>query len=267
MRLLAVVSKLTGVSTNVESSEVTLSSPSIVKLSVSREEVSQLTRVNQDLVVTLRSGETITIKNFYVGKGDAQNQLVLEDSNGALWWVQDTDGAFHFQHLDDLTPLMTAEGSHEGGAVWPWVLGGIAVAGGIGLAAGGGGGGGGGGSDNNAGSGNGNGNGDGGGNGNGDGDGGDPPTTTPNAPDVPVITSVIDDRELITGPVNQQESTNDNTPTLRGTGPANATLHIFDNGVEIGRRYRCQRQLVVYAILSTRRRYPQVYRQCIRRYR
>lgn len=244
MRLLAVVSKLTGVSTNVESSEVTLSSPSIVKLSVSREEVSQLTRVNQDLVVTLRSGETITIKNFYVGKGDAQNQLVLEDSNGALWWVQDTDGAFHFQHLDDLTPLMTAEGSHEGGAVWPWVLGGIAVAGGIGLAAGGGGGGGG--SDNNAGNGsggngngNGNGNGEGngegnGGNGSGDGDGGTPPTTTPNMPDVPVITSVIDNQELITGPVNQQESTNDNTPTLQGTGPANATLHIFDNGVEIG---------------------------------
>ncbi|CDL41626.1 Large repetitive protein [Citrobacter freundii] len=24
------------------------------------------------------------LKNFYVGKGDAQNQLVLEDSNGAL---------------------------------------------------------------------------------------------------------------------------------------------------------------------------------------
>ncbi|WP_284880125.1 BapA/Bap/LapF family large adhesin [Citrobacter portucalensis] len=233
MRLLAVVSKLTGVSTNVESSEVTLSSPSIVKLSVSREEVSQLTRVNQDLVVTLRSGETITIKNFYVGKGDAQNQLVLEDSNGALWWIQDTDGAFHFQHLDDLTPLMTAEGSHEGGAVWPWVLGGIAVAGGIGLAAGGGGGGGGGGgSDNNAGNGNG-GNGNGNGNG-GNGDGGSPPTTTPNMPDVPVITSVIDNQELITGPVNQQESTNDNTPTLQGTGPANATLHIFDNGVEIG---------------------------------
>ncbi|HCW0181164.1 TPA: BapA prefix-like domain-containing protein [Citrobacter freundii] len=241
MRLLAVVSKLTGVSTNVETSEVTLSSPSIVKLSVSREEVSQLTRVNQDLVVTLRSGETITIKNFYVGKGDAQNQLVLEDSNGALWWVQDTDGAFHFQHLDDLTPLMTAEGGHEGGAVWPWVLGGIAVAGGIGLAAGGGGGGGSGGSDNNAGNGNsgnsngnGNGNGNGDGDGDGNGDGGTPPTTTPNIPGVPVITSVIDNQELITGPVNQQESTNDNTPTLQGTGPANATLHIFDNGVEIG---------------------------------
>lgn len=233
MRLLAVVSKLTGVSTNVEASEITLSSPSIVKLSVSREEVSQLTRVNQDLVVTLRSGETITIKNFYLGKGEAQNQLVLEDSNGALWWVQDTDGAFHFQHTDDLTPLMTAEGSHEGGAVWPWVLA-DRCRWRIGLAAGGGGGGGGG-SDNNAGNGNtGNGNGSGGngnggnggngegngnGNGDGDGDGGTPPTTTPNRPDVPVITSIIDNRELITGPVNQQESTNDNTPTLRGTGP------------------------------------------------
>ena len=79
MRLLAVVSKLTGVSTNVESSEVTLSSPSIVKLSVSREEVSQLTRVNQDLVVTLRSGETITIKNFYLGKGESTIISQLSD--------------------------------------------------------------------------------------------------------------------------------------------------------------------------------------------
>lgn len=66
MRLLAVVSKLTGVSTTVESSAVTLNAPSIVKLSVAREEISQLTRINQDLVVRLHSGETITIKNFYV---------------------------------------------------------------------------------------------------------------------------------------------------------------------------------------------------------
>ncbi|SQJ18025.1 Muscle M-line assembly protein unc-89 Uncoordinated protein 89 [Salmonella enterica subsp. enterica serovar Heidelberg] len=64
MRLLAVVSKLTGVSTTVESSAVTLNAPSIVKLSVAREEISQLTRINQDLVVTLHSGETITIKKL-----------------------------------------------------------------------------------------------------------------------------------------------------------------------------------------------------------
>lgn len=66
MRLLAVVSKLTGVSTNVEASEVTLNTPSIVKLSAQREEISQLARVNQDLVITFHSGEKVTIKNFYV---------------------------------------------------------------------------------------------------------------------------------------------------------------------------------------------------------
>lgn len=155
---------MTGVSTNIETSEVTLSSTSIVKLSVPSEDISQMTRVNQDLVVTLRSGEMITINNFYVGKGDDKSQLVLENSNGALWWVQDTDGG-------------------NGG--------------------------------------------EGGGNNGGD-DDSTPTTTTPAAPDIPTITSITDNQELITGNVNPQESTNDNTPTLKGTGPANTTLHIDD---------------------------------------
>lgn len=316
MRLLAVVSKLTGVSTNVEASEITLSSPSIVKLSVSREEVSQLTRVNQDLVITLRSGETITIKNFYVGKGDDQNQLVLEDSNGALWWVQDTDGAFHFQHLDDLTPLMTAEGSHQGGAVWPWVLGGIAAAGGIAAIASSSGGGDG---HNNSNNGLGSGNPGGGTNPGGDtapggNNSGDMTPPTPpetlvvspdgtmltglaepdstvvikdaqgnivgqgkadsdgkftidlnppklsgehltvtatdaagntsasagvDAPDVPlpitpVFSEAIDDLAPVTGSIASNQFTNDNTPTLQGTGTPGSTIHIYVDGKETG---------------------------------
>ncbi|MDE5207349.1 BapA prefix-like domain-containing protein [Citrobacter amalonaticus] len=66
MRLLAVISKLTGVSTHVEASEVTLNAPSIVKLSAERNDISQFTRVNQDLVITFTSGEKLTVKNFYV---------------------------------------------------------------------------------------------------------------------------------------------------------------------------------------------------------
>lgn len=42
MRLLAVVSKLTGVSTTVESSAVTLNAPSIVKLSVAGKKLVNL---------------------------------------------------------------------------------------------------------------------------------------------------------------------------------------------------------------------------------
>ncbi|EBX9329636.1 type I secretion C-terminal target domain-containing protein [Salmonella enterica subsp. enterica serovar London] len=133
MRLLAVVSKLTGVSTTVESSAVTLNAPSIVKLSVAREEISQLTRINQDLVVRLHSGETITIKNFYVTNDLGASQLVLAENDGTLWWVENPQAGLHFEQIADINELLVTSGaSHEaGGAVWPWVLAGAVAAGGI----------------------------------------------------------------------------------------------------------------------------------------
>ncbi|MDE5207350.1 hypothetical protein PYX06_23295 [Citrobacter amalonaticus] len=60
------------------------------------------------------------------------SQLVLEDSHGALWWVENPESGLHFEQItgiDDL--LVTAGESHEGGAIWPWVLGGAVAAGGI----------------------------------------------------------------------------------------------------------------------------------------
>ncbi|MFN2728249.1 BapA prefix-like domain-containing protein, partial [Salmonella enterica subsp. enterica serovar Typhimurium] len=131
MRLLAVVSKLTGVSTTVESSAVTLNAPSIVKLSVAREEISQLTRINQDLVVRLHSGETITIKNFYVTNDLGASQLVLAENDGTLWWVENPQAGLHFEQIADINELLVTSGaSHEaGGAVWPWVLAGAVAAG------------------------------------------------------------------------------------------------------------------------------------------
>ncbi|EBA6595704.1 BapA prefix-like domain-containing protein, partial [Salmonella enterica] len=114
MRLLAVVSKLTGVSTTVESSAVTLNAPSIVKLSVAREEISQLTRINQDLVVRLHSGETITIKNFYVTNDLGASQLVLAENDGTLWWVENPQAGLHFEQIADINELMVTSGaSHE----------------------------------------------------------------------------------------------------------------------------------------------------------
>lgn len=116
MRLLAVVSKLTGVSTTVESSAVTLNAPSIVKLSVAREEISQLTRINQDLVVRLHSGETITIKNFYVTNDLGASQLVLAENDGTLWWVENPQAGLHFEQIADINELMVTSGaSHEAG--------------------------------------------------------------------------------------------------------------------------------------------------------
>ncbi|EHK4162741.1 BapA prefix-like domain-containing protein [Salmonella enterica] len=328
MRLLAVVSKLTGVSTTVESSAVTLNAPSIVKLSVAREEISQLTRINQDLVVTLHSGETITIKNFYVTNDLGASQLVLAENDGTLWWVENPQAGLHFEQIADINELLVTSGaSHEaGGAVWPWVLAGAVAAGGIAAIASSGGGdshhhsGG----DNpppdnanpdgnppdnsNPGDSNPNGNTPGSSNpvdttpplapgnllisadgktvsgeaeagsiitikdpsgnvvgeGKADSDGkfsidltapqisseqltvtatDDAGNTGPSAtidapniplPDTPAITAAIDDAAPLTGTLSNNQFTNDNTPTLEGTGSAGTVIHIYANGQEIG---------------------------------
>ncbi|MFB0713568.1 BapA/Bap/LapF family large adhesin [Buttiauxella noackiae] len=307
MRSISIISKLTGVTNNVEASEITLTAPSIVELKAERSDIASIARTNQDMVITLRDGEVITVKNFYAYADQGGNQLVLEDSKGALWWVQDTDSVFHFEHINNIDDLMVATGAenHGGAAIWPWILGGVAIAGGIALAAGGGGGGGGDNSNNG---------------GNSAGTPNPPPptgdTTPPMAPtnlnvsadgktitgkaepgstvtitdpngqiigkgtagsdgtftiplknpqisgedltahatdpsgntgpdatviapniplpDAPTLTNVVDDVAPVLGTVPKTQSTNDNTPTLQGTGQAGTTVHIYDGDKEIG---------------------------------
>ncbi|MEW5562070.1 BapA/Bap/LapF family large adhesin [Enterobacter asburiae] len=325
MRPVSVISELTGVTSNVTAPEVTLTAPSVVKLQLERSDIASITRSGQDMVIRLHSGETFTIHNFYAEYPQGANQLVLEDDHGALWWVQDTASNFHFQQIDNLDAFMVAEGHSEGGAIWPWVLGGVAVAAGIGIAAGGGGGGGGGSSHNsgdgdngnngngNNGNGNGNGNNGNGNNGNGN---GDPDTTPPTAPtnltvsqdgktltgkaepgstievkgpdgtvigtgtadssgnfsitlntpqlsgehltvnatdkagntgpsaevtapnvdlpEVPAILSAVNDHGSTPTSFGNNQFTNDNTPTLKGTGTAGSTVRIFGDGHLLG---------------------------------
>ncbi|WP_314139032.1 BapA/Bap/LapF family large adhesin [Buttiauxella noackiae] len=310
MRSISIISKLTGVTNNVEASEITLTAPSVVELKAERSDIASIARTNQDMVITLRDGEVITVKNFYAYADQGGNQLVLEDSKGALWWVQDTDSVFHFEHINNIDDLMVATGAenHGGAAIWPWVLGGVAIAGGIALAAGGGGGGGGGGSDNSNNGGNSAGTpnpppptGDttppaaptnlnvsadgktitgkaepgstvtitdntgqviGQGTAGSDGSftiplttpqingeeltanatdpagntGPDAPVTAPIIPDPiePVLTSITDDVDPVTGLVLSGQATNDNTPTIEGYALAGSIVRIFDNGVQIG---------------------------------
>ena len=314
MRSISIISKLTGVTNKVEASEITLNSPSIVELKAERSDIASIVRSSHDMIITLHDGEVITVKNFYAFADQGGNQLVLEDDQGALWWVQDTDSAFHFEHINNIDELMAATGaeSHDGGAIWPWILGGVAVAGGIALAAGGGGGGGGGGDDNNSNNGGGNpnspnqpsngndttppaaptnlsvsadgktitGNAEAGstvtitdangqviGTGTADSNGNfsipltnpqisgeeltahatdpagntgpDSSVTAPNIPlpDAPTLTNVVDDVTPGFGTIANNSPTtptNDNTPTLLGAGQPGTTVHIYDNGTEIG---------------------------------
>ncbi|MEZ0532620.1 BapA/Bap/LapF family large adhesin [Enterobacter sp. KB-221C9] len=181
MSQISVISKLTGVETTTEGTQITLSHSSIVELHVERASVSHFARNGNDLLVTLHSGEVITLKNFYVTDAQGVSQLVLQDSSGALWWIEDPTGAATYESIASTDVLLAASGSDTGGAaIWPWALGGIVAAGGIAAAASGSGGGGGGDGDN-------------GGNNNGSNpsnpskptvpaDPGDPDTTPPNAP-------------------------------------------------------------------------------------
>lgn len=143
MSQISVISKLTGVETTTEGTQVTLNHSSIVELHVERADISRFARNGNDLVITLHSGEIITLKNFYVTDAQGVSQLVLQESDGALWWIEDPTGAATYESIASTDALLAASGSDTGGAaVWPWVLGGLAVAGGIAIAAGTGGGGG-----------------------------------------------------------------------------------------------------------------------------
>lgn len=144
MSQISVISKLTGVETTTEGTQVTLSHSSIVELHVERASVSHFARNGNDLLVTLHSGEVITLKNFYVTDAQGVSQLVLQDSQGALWWIEDPTGAATYESIASTDVLLAASGSDAGGAaIWPWALGGIVAAGGIAAAASTGGGGGG----------------------------------------------------------------------------------------------------------------------------
>ncbi|SQC91458.1 Cna protein B-type domain [Cedecea neteri] len=301
MRSISIISKLTGVKNNVEASEITLKGPSIVELKIEREEVASFTRSGQDLVIKLHSGETITIKNYYAFADQGGNQLVLEGHDGVLWWVQDPEAAAHYEQIANIDALMAATGAHaEGGAVWPWVLGGLAVAAGGAIAAASSGGGGHSDSGTNPGNpgrpdvtpppaptglavsadgrtitGNAeagstvtikdaNGNVIGTGTAGSDGSftitlttpkldgetltatatdpsGNTGPGATVTAPNIPLpgepgITGITNDHPNAPngGNIGNNAPTNDNTPTLQGTGQAGTTVHIYDNGVQIG---------------------------------
>lgn len=301
MRSISIISKLTGVKNNVEASEITLKGPSIVELKIEREEVASITRSGQDMVIKLHSGETITIKNYYAFADQGGNQLVLEGHDGVLWWVQETATGVHYEQMANIDALMAATGAHaEGGAAWPWILGGLAVAAGGAIAAASSGGGGHSDSGSNPGNpgrpdvtppaaptglavsadgktitGNAeagstvtikdaNGNVIGTGTAGSDGSftitltspkldgetltatatdpsGNTGPGATVIAPNIPLpgepgITGLTNDHPNAPngGNIGNNSPTNDNTPTLQGTGQAGTTVHIYDNGVQIG---------------------------------
>jgi len=142
MSKFTVISRLTHQETVAEGNQIILGEDSVVKLQAGRGDIASYSRSNNDLLVRMTNGETVTLKNYYVNN----HKLVL-DENGALWWIDDPLAVERYQSIPSTDALIAGNVSNSSSdtPIWPWVLGGVAAAGGIALAAGGGGGGGGGG--------------------------------------------------------------------------------------------------------------------------
>src|SRR5471032_2062559 len=150
MKNITIVDKASGTASEHTFGTTSLKGTSIVKLPFGPESVQSFQQSGQNLVVTLKSGETVTIQNFFVvGSDGAANQLVLENADGTLWLGKYSSpySGFTFGEisaLDDLTLATVAADS----SVPSWVLWGLGLlaVGGVGAAinsSGGGGGGGG----------------------------------------------------------------------------------------------------------------------------
>ena len=89
MKNIVIVDKSTGAGAEHAFGNVALNETSIVKLPISPASVQSMQQSGKNLVVTLKSGETVTIQNFFaVGEDGATSQLVLEDEDGTLYLGQ-----------------------------------------------------------------------------------------------------------------------------------------------------------------------------------
>lgn len=103
---------------------IKLDGAQVVKLPVAPSQVASATQSGQNLVVTLNSGEKITIGNFFaVDAAGESSDLVLQGQDGTLWQAQysSTFNGFTYTELSSLDDLLLVAAA--GGSAMPeWML-------------------------------------------------------------------------------------------------------------------------------------------------
>lgn len=103
---------------------IKLDGAQVVKLPVAPSQVASATQSGQNLVITLNSGEQITLGNFFaVDAAGEQSELVLQGQDGALWQAQysSTFNGFTYTELSSLDDLLVVAAA--GGSAMPeWML-------------------------------------------------------------------------------------------------------------------------------------------------
>ncbi|OTG82427.1 SwmB domain-containing protein [Acinetobacter sp. ANC 4648] len=131
--------------------ETASNSHAVYKVNVDRENISKIIRLNNNLEITLNSGEKIVLENFFTGK--LPHELVIENSQGDYFLLKlnefNGEGVatkIDYMGISNFQEYITDNSASGDVPVWAWVAGGAGV---IALAAAAGGGDGGGSSGNN----------------------------------------------------------------------------------------------------------------------
>ncbi|WP_455842987.1 Ig-like domain-containing protein [Lelliottia jeotgali] len=144
---IVVADKQTTVATQNAWGNITLNSPGVVQMPVAPDQVATVTRRGQDLIVTLKSGEKVTVGNFFaVDQAGVGSDMVFVGEDGTLWHANyDAEAftGFTFEEVASLDELVAGIGG-AGSETPTWAIAGLSLlgVGGAAAAAGSGGGGG-----------------------------------------------------------------------------------------------------------------------------
>uniref|UniRef100_UPI0013A688AD BapA/Bap/LapF family prefix-like domain-containing protein n=1 Tax=Acinetobacter sp. CFCC 10889 TaxID=1775557 RepID=UPI0013A688AD len=107
MESTSIISKNTGNISKFDTLDLVLNEPSVVVLEHSKDEIKNIARDGDNLIITLNNGEVIKVENFF----SLDNSLVLKN-NGELLWAQFSDlnnvtlATVNYVGIEQVEPLL-----------------------------------------------------------------------------------------------------------------------------------------------------------------
>ena len=135
---ISVVGKKTAVTRYGVDSDMSLTEASVILLNVLRADIHGVARQGNDLVLTLTSGQVVSIRNYFVAVDGSKSNLVLQNESEGLWLMQLGDAQtqgdealpFGFTNIFSIDPLLehTPEEQDTVLGVWGASLAGLTIA-------------------------------------------------------------------------------------------------------------------------------------------
>src|SRR5690606_13605566 len=127
MNGITIVSKIGGVSSSQPWGDIQIgSASSVIKISVSPHDVYQMARSGQDLVITTKTGETITLRGYFNATADGTDHDIVFEAGIVVLWLAEyvpSPCSYAFQEIASINELLLTSGGAETAAGWFWPLG------------------------------------------------------------------------------------------------------------------------------------------------